>query len=252
MRDDPEKQAFYYRLGEEYFWLSGHYDSAWFVLKPYLENRARKDSGKLRILDAGCGPGNFISKIKSSGVVFGIDYSKEALKFCLTKHQIPTFISNLERLAVRDESFDCVASLEVLEHVTHDEAALREFFRILKPGGLGIISVPAFQMLWGPHDEWFGHLRRYTKKELAGKLDAAGFSVIRCHYFKCFFFLPMLVLRKIKNWFGLYEDVKTDYISIPNWLNRFFRWLMVHEVKWKIADQLPFGTHLLCLFRKPE
>ncbi len=250
MKLEAEKQEFYYNLGEAYFWLSGHYDAALNVLKPEL-SRLKKTGCAIQILDAGCGPGNFVSRLKSFGSVCGTDYSNEALLYCLRKHAIPAFRSSLETISIKNESFDAVVSLEVLEHIENDQTVLREYYRLLKPGGVGLISVPAFQMLWGPHDEWFGHVRRYSRHELSEKIKASGFEIVRCDYFKCIFFLPMLILRNLKRMFKLYDEVKTDYISIPNWMNQMLRLWIVNEVKWRINQFLPFGTHLLCLFKKP-
>lgn len=253
MRDEPKKQLFYYELGENYFWLSGHYDASEWLLDRFLvKSKNKPSSSELKVLDAGCGPGNFISRMKHHYKVFGIDFSVDALQFCLEKHATPTFVSNLEELSVQNNSLDTIVSLEVLEHLDHDLKAMEEFFQALKPGGVMLISVPAFKFLWGAHDEWFGHRRRYTKEELCQKLKKAGFQISYCSYFKCLFFLPMFLMRKIKQILGMYDTVKTDYISIPDWLNQLLRWEILLEVKTGISRWLPFGTHLLCVALKPE
>ena len=252
MRDEPEKQLYYYELGEDYFWLAGHYDVSVLEFERHLMRIGRENGlGSFRVLDAGCGPGNLISRLKSRAVVFGSDFSEAALHFCLEKHRVPVFISNLESFSMKNNSLDSIISLEVIEHVERDRNVLKEFYRILKPGGFCIVSVPAFQILWSTHDEWFGHFRRYSRKELIEKVREAGFSVVSCNYFKCFLFFPMLVMRSVKKWFGLYHGKKDDFYTIPEWLNRLLRWMMVTEARWKINSKLPFGTNLLCVFEKP-
>ncbi len=251
MKTEHEKQVFYHDLGVDYFWLAGHYDVVEFILEKYL--KLFKDKGGVpKVLDAGCGPGKFISRIENKYSVIGADFSLEALKYSKNENKSPIFVGDLEKLGIRDNSFDCIVSLEVLEHLHRDEKTLREYARVLKPGGIGIITVPAFQFLWGSHDEWFGHVRRYEKKDLLLKLDRANLKSLCCRYFKCVFFLPMWALRKMKSMFHQYDTVKTDYVDIPKWLNKILRSWLFFEVRSNLNALIPFGTHLLCVFQKPE
>jgi SAM-dependent methyltransferase len=70
--------------------------------------------------------------------------------------------------------FDLVCAFEVLEHIEQDVAALREWASLLAPGGHLLVSVPAWQHLFGPADEAAGHIRRYAPEELEGRLREAG------------------------------------------------------------------------------
>lgn len=78
------------------------------------------------------------------------------------------------RLPFRDASFDVVLALEVLEHVEEDVRMLRELVRVLRPGGLVVISVPLHMSRWSPIDEACAHVRRYEPDELLAKLREAG------------------------------------------------------------------------------
>ncbi|MBO6773500.1 MULTISPECIES: class I SAM-dependent methyltransferase [unclassified Thalassospira] len=81
-----------------------------------------------------------------------------------------------------DQSVDFSYSLNVLEHIEDDSAAMREIFRVLKPGSFCVIYVPAMPCLYSSMDEKVQHFRRYTRKELSGKLSNAGFDVMNCRY----------------------------------------------------------------------
>ena len=70
------------------------------------------------------------------------------------------------RLPFEDEAFDLVTTLDVIEHVDDDVATLAELRRVLRPGGLLLVAVPAYMFLWGTQDEVSQHRRRYTNRTL--------------------------------------------------------------------------------------
>lgn len=78
------------------------------------------------------------------------------------------------RLPFRDGSFDVVLALEVLEHVEEDVLMLQELVRVLRPGGLAVVSVPLHMARWSSIDEACAHVRRYEPEELLGKLREGG------------------------------------------------------------------------------
>ena len=96
-------------------------------------------------------------------------------------------------------TFDAVSALDVIEHNEDDIAILKDSYRILKPGGHIIITVPAFMWLWTHNDDLNAHVRRYTAAELKHKLSQAGFNIKRVSY-NNFFIFPMaaglLLLRR--------------------------------------------------------
>ena len=75
-----------------------------------------------------------------------------------------------------DDSFATVLIRDVLEHVD-DAAALTEAFRVLRPGGHLLVTVPAWPSLWGPRDELAGHLRRYRRRRLGCVVRQSGFTI---------------------------------------------------------------------------
>lgn len=81
--------------------------------------------------------------------------------------------------------FDLLMAFEVLEHIEHDLAALREWRSWLHPGGTLLLSVPCHMRKWNPSDVWAGHFRRYEHAQLAGLVAAAGFEIehILCYGF---------------------------------------------------------------------
>src|SRR5207247_35580 len=93
--------------------------------------------------------------------------------------------------------FDGVTSFDVIYHawVADDRAATREMARVLRPGGLMLVRVPALKVLWGGHDVAVQSRHRYTRAEMRALLEDTGLEVLRVTYANCFLF-PLLLLRR--------------------------------------------------------
>ncbi len=84
---------------------------------------------------------------------------------------------------LQDRSQDTVVLVNVLEHIEDDVLAVKEFFRILKPGGHLLLFVPAMQFLYSRLDRMLGHYRRYHLEGIRRLVEGAGFEIILAHYF---------------------------------------------------------------------
>lgn len=93
-------------------------------------------------------------------------------------------------------SADLLLSMEVLEHIEDDRAALATWARLINPGGNLVMSVPAHPSMFSAEDEMAGHFRRYTKKELRQKLEESGFENVKIYAYG---FPVGLVLKKLRN-----------------------------------------------------
>jgi SAM-dependent methyltransferase len=204
--------------------------------------RKRKRAGKVKILDAGCGPGNLIARLIRWGDVVGTDASADALTFCQQKHAVPVIQTLIKDMPFADNTFDFIFALEVIEHIEDDIEAMRELYRILKPNGFLITTVPAFMFLWGYHDEKYGHFRRYTKPSFCRLAVQAGFKVKKSRYFKILFFLPLLFIRKFKTYTSQKND---DFYQISPFVNWIFRQLIKAEIPIVSAIDLPLGVSLI-------
>lgn len=245
MKDSFEKQQRYYELGETYFWLASHHDIVMaFANSLFREQRRTRE---LKILDVGCGPGNLISRLLPWGEVIGADASADALTFCQQKHNVQVKQIMTKDLPFPDNTFDFVFAIEVIEHIEDDLNAMRELYRILKPNGFLITTVPAFMFLWGSHDEWNGHFRRYTKRQFCRLAVAGGFAVEKSRYFKLLFFLPLVILRFLKKATNKKTD---DFYAVSPPINRLFRRLINAETPIISTFNLPIGTSLISILHK--
>ncbi len=109
-----------------------------------------------------------------------VEISSEAIRMLRARLQgnerVQIFENDARDLKVET---DLLLSMEVLEHIENDTAALANWFDLVRPGGHIVISVPAHQRRFSAEDEMAGHFRRYEKTELREKLMAAGFEAPR-------------------------------------------------------------------------
>lgn len=246
MKEGLEQQARFFQLGESYFWLAGQNELVERVLARYLARLGGAGGQPLRILDIGCGPGNTLRRLDRWGHAFGMDFSMDALNFARSRGVRRIFRGDSMALPVASESIDCVVVLDNLEHVEDDDCALREIRRVLRPGGVFLFTVPAFMALWRHHDVMYGHFRRYTKRGFAARVERAGLVVEECRFFKCAFFLPLLVLAKSERLFHRFLTPRDNFYGVPEWLNRLMRGEIVWEDRSGLTRVLPFGVSLIC------
>lgn len=190
---DKEQYEILYRMEQTHWWYLGMQRIVGSLLDKYLE---KKDG--LRILDAGCGTGGMAGYLQRFGSVAGIDVADEALRGCRRRDLRCLAQASVERLPFAGESFDLLTSFDVLYHkaVVNDRQALREFHRVLKPGGMLLLRVPAYDWLRGGHDVAVHTRHRYSRGELVRKLSAAGFRVRRTSYADSLLF-PAAALKRL-------------------------------------------------------
>ena len=133
------------------------------------------------VLDAGAGQGTMSARLERLGYeVTGTDVSGTVVEVLRARLSGSVVEASITDLPFDDESFDGAVLGEVLEHVEDDRGALAELARVLRPGGVLAVSVPANPRLHGPSDEWAGHIRRYTRPALIDACTGAGLTVNQC------------------------------------------------------------------------
>ncbi|RYX81532.1 class I SAM-dependent methyltransferase [bacterium] len=179
---NPEEYERMHALETDYWWFVGRRR----IVQTLLEHTIpHLPSPEPRLVDLGCGTGANLPMLRESvganGSVVGLDFSPLALRFARQHlHDLSGLAlsqGDAMQLPLRDECADCVTMLDVLEHLSDDNKALREVARILKPGGAIILTVPAYGHLWSAHDEALHHFRRYEKYQLRARLREAGLKV---------------------------------------------------------------------------
>lgn len=142
-----------------------------------------------RVLEVGCGTGNFTAHLLSREFVVCLDVVGE----CVTEHRrrfamhphvesCQVDIQDTHVLSFRNRNLDSIACLNVLEHVADDRKALQHMHTLLPSGGRAVFIVPAFMALYGPIDKNLGHYRRYSKASWRALAESVGFRRMVTRY----------------------------------------------------------------------
>ncbi|MBI2976163.1 MAG: class I SAM-dependent methyltransferase [Chloroflexi bacterium] len=235
------------RLEARHWWYRGMAAISLILL---AEGVSRTAPG-LQLLDAGCGAGGMLTRLASFGKPVGIDFHPLALAHAARATNSPLARASVQGLPFAPRSFDVVTSFDVLYHraVTDDDAALREFARVLRPGGWLLVRVPALEQLRGAHDTVVHTRHRYSARELRSKLQAAGFLPRRVTYANTLLALPVLLRRTLQTITGAHET--TDVELPPPALNRLLEFVLTLEAQWLARFDLPVGVSLFALARRP-
>lgn len=164
-----------------------------------LDALAAAQPGPGPLLDAGCGTGGFLARLRQARPereAVGLEYNPEAAARTREKAGVPVVVGTVNAIPFADASFAAVVSLDVLCHTAVDpRQALAEMRRVLRPGGVLVVNLPAYEWLRSAHDIRVQNARRYTARGAAGLLAAAGLVRVRPRYWNSLL-LPLMVLRR--------------------------------------------------------
>jgi ubiquinone/menaquinone biosynthesis C-methylase UbiE len=234
-------------LEDRYWWFVGRR----FIVAALLRHFGQPDTNPPLLLDLGCGTGGSLGLLRRFGRVVGLDASPDALAFAARKQpDVPLVLGDAQKLPFASDCFDLVAVLDVLEHLPDDRQALREIWRVLKPKGFVLFTVPAFMSLWSVHDIALGHYRRYLPSELLAKLREAKLTVRHWSFAICPLLPAVFVFRKVQNWWMQGKEAATALIELPDPLNRTLIALLKLEASVLTRFRLPFGVSIVGVAQK--
>ena len=172
----------------------------WFTARARIVRRVLETYGHLEagdtVLDVGCGAGGFMRALADRYNVVGIDTSPLAVEYTRKRGIDHVFEMRVEDFPKRDFDVRAAVLLDVIEHIEDDVSVLRATREIVRPGGVVVVTVPAYMWLWSAHDVLNHHKRRYTAASLRKSLAAAGLSPMKLTYFNTFLF-PLAAARRV-------------------------------------------------------
>jgi SAM-dependent methyltransferase len=207
------------------------------------------------MLDCGCGTGANLVMLGEFGRASGFDLSWDGLEFARRYGQPRLAHASITHVPFASGTFDLVTAFDVLYSLSEEAeaTAVTEMFRILRPGGTLIVNVAALRILRGNHSVFGSEVRRSTRRRLRGVLSRAGFDVARLTYSNASLFPLMLVVRTGQRLMGLStpEEAGTDVVLPPAPINGLLTTLVRLEARALRFMDMPIGSSLLCVARKP-
>jgi SAM-dependent methyltransferase len=235
-----------------HFWFRGF---RWF-LRPILVRAATARPGA-RILDCGCGTGSNLGMLEPFGRVYGFDLTWRGLQFAHGHGRRSIAQASIGAIPFQSGTFDLVTSFDVFQCLPDavEQAAAREMARVLKPGGAAVFNFAALEVLRGSHSVFAEEVRRYTPGQVRHLLDGAGLVVERLSFAYASLFPLMLAVRVAHRYLsrnGTAESGEWE-IEVPSPpVNTLLTAAVGAEALALRAFNMPFGSSLMCLARKPR
>ena len=243
---DAEAYEEMIELQEKHWWFVARRD----IIESFIELEMPHSSAD-KTLEIGCGVGGNVELLGKSGNYLGMDMHLPAIEYCSAKFpQFEFKCSRIEEIPkdAYSHNFDSIYILDVLEHIDNEVEILKEARNYLTDSGKILVTVPAYQFLWSPHDDFVHHVRRYTKKSLRAVLEEAGYKVERLSYFNSILF-PLALIQRLGS--KLLNKKLSAHLSIPpriiNWL---FKTVFSQEAGILKRTNLPIGLSLIAVVTK--
>ena len=206
------------------------------------------------LLDCGAGTGRFAEEMAASCRVMVLDDHEEALRILRTRFRPEQILSLAgDQVPLPDGALEYVTALDVLEHVPDDRAVVRGFHRLLKPGGLAVVTVPASMALWSDWDVALHHFRRYDRPQLRALFPDGEWEIIHANYTNVLVYPVVWIVRKFRSMRARREGfqeatIRTEDRTPPSLLNALLRAQFVWLAKWRLP--FPLGVSLVLVARR--
>ncbi len=224
----------------------------WASHRSKVISQIMKSLGKNVMWEVGSGDGNVAISLRDRNqVVIGIEpLLSGATLSCMAG--IRTYLGTLDSLELPSESIDVIGAFDVLEHIERPDELLKEIYRVLKPDGIFLLTVPAHQWLYSDFDKSIGHFRRYSRRALRDSLTGSGFEQNQLKFMFSLFVVPAFLLRRVPSLLGRNRNSQSTIQSVKrqnqmlSWLKPFLSFLLAIE---RIVN-LPIGLSLIGISKK--
>jgi SAM-dependent methyltransferase len=234
------------RVEQTHWWFRARRHIVWSLIRRYVDGGANR---RLRICELGCGTGGNLAAIADQHDVVGVECSSEALRYARRGLGDRVCYGRLpDEVHLPLSSYDVVLMTDVLEHIKDDAASARVALQLLRPRGIVVATVPAFQWLYSARDAHHHHFRRYSKRRFAGLWKHATAQPLILSHFNTLLF-PVAAAVRIGS--KLARKHRPGDLSVPiRPLNEFLARLMGSEINLLGRVPMPFGLSLVAVIRK--
>jgi len=223
-----------------------------------LKRYVRASTDEVVLLEAGCSSGFLLYELAAdwpSSLVIGSDFIRGPLERLAERlPTVPLLRFDLRACPLSSGSIDGVVLLNVLEHIEDDGAAVSHVARVLKPGGVAVIEVPAGPQLFDVYDKYLQHFRRYRLAELCRLVERTGLQVIEKSHLG-FLIYPAfaIVKRRNRRWLNAPQDVQREVVARQirtSGHGPMLRWTTAVEERLAGRMRYPFGIRCVIVATK--
>ena len=235
------------RVEHTHWWFRARRRIVWSLVDRYAD---RKTGGRRKVCELGCGTGgNLIGKAEHYDVV-GVECSDHALQ-----HARRVLGNRVQYGRLPDEvnlprtSYDVVLLTDVLEHIEDDATSARTALDLLRPGGIVVATVPAYQWLYSPRDALHHHFRRYGKQQFAKLWHSGEAETLVLSHYNTLLFAPAAAVRVASKFIG--SSNQTGDLKVPpRLINSALSTVMAAESSLLGRVTMPFGLSLVAVVQK--
>jgi len=216
-------------------------------------------SRPVSIMEVGCSAGHLLADMRRSlpnATLTGGDYTLGTLVRLGEKMpSIPLVRFNLADSPLPSDTYDGMVLLNVLEHIEDDEAATRHIARMLKPGGVAVIEVPAGPELFDDYDRELKHFRRYQLQGISDVVEKAGLKIERRNYLGALIYPAFYLAKKISQSRPKSASERERHVTSAIGATSRFNGVghAIMKLEEAIANAIPFPRGIRCVVtaRKP-
>lgn len=249
MDDDLHRHLI--EMGRRHWWYRGRRRVIQSVATHHLP--AVRDRS---ILEIGAGTGSVTGLLTTMGRVTAIEPSAIARAACAEVAPDATLLAggveDLGDLTDTSGPFDLVVAFDVIEHLSDDTAGLAAMRDQVRRGGSIVVTVPALELLWGPHDWVNGHFRRYSRVQLERLVRRSALDIRYISYFNTVVFPAVAAVRlgrRLRP--GPPPPPHSDFVMPPRPVNRALTAVLEVEARWMATRSLPIGSSLIAVATRP-